>query len=135
MASKEERTLNIQSKYGKDFEAFEDVDPRVPHVMREEGDRILSIAIGICISKDGKLCYFDGERGHMLNGKLHKKRRNGFDWKYVHSEKYFEILRFDRMTMEDFDSQLRQYCTEELSAQLQNLDDVYIWYRRLAGIV
>lgn len=137
MADKQQRTLNIQSRHGEDFEAFEDVDPRVPHVMRHKGEqRILSIAIDICISNDGKLCYFNGERGHALKGKLHKKHRNGgFEWKYIHTGGNSEILKFDQMTMDDFDAQLRPLCTDELSAKLQDLDDVYIWYRKLAGIV
>lgn len=135
MTDREKRTLDIQQRRGEYFEAFEDVDPRIPHVIRQKGQQNVSMAIDICISKDGRLCYYDGERGHMLDGKLHKKRRSGFEWKYIHQGGSSEILRFDRMTMDDFDAHLRQFCTDELSAKLQDLDDVCIWYRRLAGIV
>jgi hypothetical protein len=137
MLTKAERTMGIQSRHGDTFEAFGDVDPRTPYVVRQKGKRqILSVAIDICISNAGKLCFYDLERGHMLNGKLHKQQRGGaFIWKHVHVGGHAELLAFTPLTMDDFDAQLRQLCTEELSDALQDLDDVCFWYRRQAGIV
>ena len=74
MLGKEERTQYIRAKYGSDFSALESCDPRTPYTVREKGSKaILAVAIGLCTSKDGQLCYYDFERGHMLRGKAVKK--------------------------------------------------------------
>lgn len=137
MASKAERTMEIQSRHGENFEAFGEVDPRTPHTIRRKGEQqIIGVAVDICISKSGLLCYYDLERGHMLKGKLLRWNRDGgFSWKYVHAGGYTEVLTFMPLTMEDFDTHLRQLCTAVLSAALHDLDDVCVWYRRRAGLV
>lgn len=114
------------------------LDLRTPYVMRRKGsERIGLVAIQMCI-KDGKLCFYDYDRGHMLQGKLLKERRDGgIEWKHTHKplNRDSDVYIFTPMTMDDFDIQLRPYIPEELSRILQDLDDVYVWYRKQAGIV
>ena len=79
MLGKKERTQYIRAKYGSDFSALESCDPRTPYTVREKGSKaILSVAIGLCTSKDGQLCYYDFERGHMLRGKEGNRLPNGY---------------------------------------------------------
>lgn len=101
------------------------LDPRTPYIMRHKGeDQIMSVAIGMCF-KDRCLCYNDFDRGHMLKGRIVKHLKNGIVFKH-----HIGTLVFTPMTLEEFDLEFRPYLPEEVSQSLQDLDDVYVWYRK-----
>ena len=133
MLGKEERTQYIRAKYGSDFSALESCDPRTPYTVREKGSKaILSVAIGLCTSKDGQLCYYDFERGHMLRGKAVKKLKNGIIFQTAIFKK---PLVFEPLTLEEFEREFKPTLPTELAQRLNSLDDVYVWYRKEAGMV
>ena len=133
MLGKKERTQYIRAKYGSDFSAFESCDPRIPYTVREKGSKtILAVAIGLCTSKDGLLCYYDFERGHMLRGKAVKKLKNGIVFQTAIFKK---PLVFEPLTLEEFEREFKPTLPNELAQRLNSLDDVYVWYRKEAGMV
>lgn len=105
------------------------LDPRTPYVMRHKGEeQIMSVAIGMCI-KDNRLCYYDFDRGHMLNGRIVKHLKDGILFKHN-----IGTLVFTPMTLEEFDREFRPHLPDEVSQHLLDLDDVYVWYRKQANM-
>ncbi len=112
------------------------LDPRVPYVMRKKGsNRIGLVAIQTCI-QDEKLCFYDFDRGRMLQGRVLKNLDSGVVFAFSHKpySEESEILTFTPMTLKEFDTHFRPSIPKELSDVLTDLDDVYIWYRKQAGI-
>lgn len=109
--------------------------------MRDSGRGIPVIAIKSVITMwdygDGKekpsLAYYDlgAERGHVLQGRTIKDLPNGIVF-------YAKDLNWDftltELTMEQFEARVRPSLPHEVSEMLNDLDDVYVWYRQLAGI-
>ncbi|MEG1514835.1 MAG: hypothetical protein RSD95_08135 [Clostridia bacterium] len=133
-----QRTLYVKGFFGESFSAIEALDPRVPYAMRIKGkDHISSVVIGMCADDEERLCYYDG-RGHMLDGKIIKTVKDGGIVFRMNSKVFAgrngDTLIFTPLTMTEFDEQLRPNLDEHLSQYLNDLDDVYVWYRKQAGI-
>lgn len=79
------------------------------------------------------LQYYDlgTERGHVLEGDVIEVFPNGllFEWKKEHT-----LFKLVAMSMEDFERRVRSHLSPDVSAKLNTLDDVYGWYRNMAGI-
>lgn len=133
MLNKKQRTQYIKGTFGESFFALESCDPRIPHTVKEKGSRaILAVAIGLCTNKEGLLCYYDYERGHMLHGKVEKNLKSGIVFK---TNAFDKALVFEPLTLEIFNRELRPTLPEEVSERLNTLDDVCIWYRKQADMV
>ncbi len=133
MLDKRQRTQYIKGTFGESFFALESCDPRIPHTMRKKGSKaILAVAIGLCTNKEGLLCYYDYERGHMLRGKIEKNLKSGIVFK---TDAFDKALVFEPLTLETFNRELRPTLPEEVSELLHSLDDVCMWYRKQAGMV
>ena len=128
--------LDYRKPYVIDIE-----DRRKELNMRDDERNVPSIAIGSSIEKwddgDGKekpsLFYYDigCERGHKLQGKIMKDLPNGIVF-YVPRLKWQFTL--TELTMEQFEKRIRPLLDENVSAMLNDLDDVYTWYRQMVGI-
>ena len=113
MLDKQQRTQYIKGTFGESFFALESCDPRTPN-------------------KEGLLCYYDYERGHMLRGKIEKNLKSGIVFK---TNAFDKALVFEPLTLETFDRELRHTLPEEVSELLHSIDDVCVWYRKQAGMV
>lgn len=90
----------------------------------------IKVRVGSCDDdKRIHLFYYDigSERGHLLPGNIVKELENGivFDadepkWRFTLTE----------LTYDDFNRRIRPTLDERLSAMLNDLDDVYVWYRK-----
>ena len=133
MLDKQQRTQYIKGTFGESFFALESCDPRTPYTMRQKGGKaILAVAIGLCTNKEGLLCYYDYERGHMLRGKIEQNLKSGIVFK---TNAFDKALVFEPLTLETFDRELRHTLPEEVSELLHSIDDVCVWYRKQAGMV
>lgn len=133
MMSMKDREQYIKGYIGKPYLPLESCDPRMPYTMRIKGERhSLCIVIKLCMNKNGQLCFYDYERGHMLDGKVLKRLPNGlvFD-----GGPFGKPLIFKPLTLEEFDAYYRQDWPKEVSDLLHTLDDVYVWYRKQARLV
>lgn len=109
--------------------------------LRDRGRGTPAIAIKCKTDKqersDGKkhLClfYYDigCERGHILPGKVVKDLRNGI---IFHARELNWDIKLTELTIEQFDERVRPRLQPEVSEMLNDLDDVYIWYRQMVGI-
>ena len=109
--------------------------------MRDNPRDVPSIAIkssvGMWDDGDGKeklsLFYYDigAERGHVLPGKVVKDLPNGIVFYVPHLKWQFTLT---ELTMEQFETRIRPTLPEVISAMLNDLDDVYVWYRQKVGI-
>ncbi len=80
------------------------------------------------------LQYYDigCERGHRLEGKVAKELPNGIIFKWAGHDQLFKLT---EMTMDEFERRVRPTLDEYQSRYINDLDDVYVWYRKQAGIV
>lgn len=109
--------------------------------MRDDGESVPSIAIRSSIEmwNDGhgeekpSLFYYSigEERGHKLQGKVVKDLPNGIVFYVPHLKWQFTLT---ELTMEQFEKRIRPHLDEYVSAMLNDLDDVYTWYRQMVGI-
>ncbi len=106
------------------------LDPRTPYTFRAKGYKFCDVVIRACMDEKKRLCFFDYERGHMLDGKTKKQLKSGIVFK---SAALGEVT-LKPLTMDEFDTIVRPSIDEHLSQYLNDLDDVYTWYRKLAGI-
>lgn len=77
------------------------------------------------------LWYYNFERGHSPRGKVVKDLPNGIIFKATELNWTFTLT---ELTMEEFEAEIRPRLQPEVSAMLNDLDDVYTWCRQLAGI-
>lgn len=77
------------------------------------------------------LWYYNFERGHSPQGRVVKELKNGIVFKATELNWTFTLT---ELTMEEFEAELRPELKPEVSAMLNDLDDVYTWFRQLAGI-
>lgn len=111
------------------------LDKRTIYTVRLEGESaFMELAIGLCMD-EGQLCYYNFERVHMLDGRKVKDLPNGIVFK-LKSNPFGRnnTLVFKPLTMDEFEERIRPQLPEELSVMLQDIDDVYFWYRKQAGI-
>ena len=119
-----------------------DIDNKAGELnMRDDGESLPCIAIlcSIEMYDDGggkekpSLFYYSvgDERGHKLQGKTVKDLPNGIVF-YVPRLKWQFTL--TELTMEQFEKRIRPHLDENVSAMLNDLDDVYTWYRQIVGI-
>ena len=93
--------------------------------------------IGMWDDGDGEeklsLFYYDigAERGHVLPGKVIKNLKDGIVFRA--KELNWDIT-LRELTMEQFDTRIRPRLRPEVSEMLNDLDDVYVWYRQMVGI-
>lgn len=82
------------------------------------------------------LQYYDigCERGHRLEGKLIKELPNGIVFRWDNRDGMFDTFKLTELTMEEFERRVRPTLDEYQNRCLIDLDDVYVWYRRMAGI-
>ena len=78
-----------------------------------------------------QLGYWNFERGHLLDGRVKKELRNGIVFKATALN---WTLTLTELTMEEFETEIRPRLAPEVSAMLNDLDDVYTWCRQQAGI-
>ena len=109
--------------------------------MRDNGVDVPAIAIKCSVeiwdNGDGKeklsLFYYDigCERGHILQGKVLKDLKNGI---VFHAKELNWVFTLTELTMEQFEARIRPTLPQEVSEMLNDLDDVYVWYRQQVGI-
>ena len=104
--------------------------------MRDNGIDLPAIAIKSMIDEvDGKTCltYWDigAERGHLLPGKVKKNLPDGI---IFHAKELNWDITLKELTMEQFETRIRSNLQPEVSNMLNDLDDVYVWYRQMVGI-
>lgn len=107
------------------------LDPRTPYTMRRKGSKAVDVVLMATFDEEKRLCYYDLERGHMLDGKTKKELESGIVFQ---SEALGEIT-LKPLTLKEFDELIRPWLDDYESRKLQTLDDVYFWYRRQVGIV
>lgn len=123
------------------------LDRRKPYVMliKEQGVKqpfggdprtLPMIAIDAKLDTvDGEKClfYYDigCERGHLLPGKVKKKLKNGI---IFHAKDLKWDITLTELTMEEFNQRVRPHLQPEDSKMLNDLDDVYVWYRQQVGM-
>ena len=105
--------------------------------MRDDNESGLpAMAIKAMLDKaNGKtyLLYWDigAERGHMLPGKGKKDLPDGIVFRA--KELNWDIT-LKELTMEQFETRIRSHLLPEVSNMLNDLDDVYTWYRQMVDI-
>ena len=112
-----------------------------------KGRGLPSIAIGVSCGKvDDKyhdkrktyLIYYDigSERGHDLPGRIIKELPNGviFEWDDGTKGAVKPQFKLTELTMEEFELRVRPTLDEYVSNCIHDLDDAYVFYRRMAGI-
>ena len=79
------------------------------------------------------LSYFDigCQHVHLFQGKVVKDMPNGIVFRA--KERNYDIW-LTELTMEQFDTRIRRVLPAEVSEMLNDLDDVYVWYRQMVGI-
>ena len=116
------------------------LDFRTPYLVRfydtatkHEGS--YEFAIRSSLIKKGEyylLMYSNFERGHMLEGQLVKRLKNGI----VFDNPDNKIrLTLTKMTMDDFDQYVRPRYDEYVNSRIHDLDDAQVFMRRQEGIV
>lgn len=111
------------------------LDPRTVYTMRRKGEKqIAELAIQMHVDR-GLLCYYNFNRGHALRGEITKEYRGGgVEFDFRHGEAENVILQFRPLTYDEFNAEIRPNLSEWESRLLNDLDDVYTYYRRIAGI-
>lgn len=107
--------------------------------MNDTGEGLPAIAIKCEVIEaiDGEkgvaLAYYDigCERGHILNGRIVKDLRNGVVFR---AKRQNMDIKLTELTMEQFNARIRPSLQPEISEMLNDLDDVYVWYRQLVGM-
>jgi len=104
--------------------------------LRDNEETVPTIAIKAFIDNDDgeiSLFYFDlgAERGHLLPGKVKKNLADGIVFRA--KELNWDIT-LTELTMEQFEARIRPSLRTEVSEMLNDLDDVYVWYRQQASI-
>lgn len=104
--------------------------------LRDNGEDVPALAIKAFIDEsDGgpSLFYWDigAERGHLLPGKVKKNLPDGIVFR---AKELNWDIKLTELTMEQFESRIRPSLMPEVSAMLNDLDDVYTWYRQRVGI-
>lgn len=105
------------------------LNPRTVYAVRFKGNPLFDLAIMACI-KDKQLCYYDFNRGHMLEGRVIRNLKDGIIFK----SKARGDITLTPLTLNEFNEQIRPSLVPRLSDMLIDLDDVYSWYRRLANV-
>lgn len=105
------------------------LNQRTVYAYRAKGRALFDLAIMTCV-KDGRLCYYDFNRGHMLDGRVVKHLKDGI----VFKSKALGVLTFTPLTLKEFNEQIRPTLDPHLSSLLNDIDDVYVWYRKLADM-
>lgn len=107
--------------------------------MRDSGEGLPAIAIRceIVDAIDGEkgvalsYCDIGCERGHIMNGKIVKDLRNGIVFR---AKQQNMDIKLTELTMEQFNARVRPSLQPEVSEMLNDLDDVYVWYRQMVGM-
>lgn len=102
---------------------------------RKRIESFTEIAVKAEIVKDGlrkQLGYHNLVRGHLLDGRATRNLKDGL---VFYADKLGWTFTLHELTMADFDTMVRPNLPPELSQHLLDLDDVYVWYRKQAGIV
>lgn len=107
------------------------LDPRTPYCLRWEKSDNLSVVIAACIDAENRLCYYDYERGHMMDGKVKEELPSGIIFESI----FFGLMTLTPLTLEEFDEHFRPWMDEYLSGLLEDMGDISFWYHREAGIV
>jgi len=111
-----------------------------------DDDNLPAIAIK-CICEKGRkeygenprkmyLQYYDigCERGHRLEGKVVKDLPNGIVFEWANRSGMFDTFKLTELTMEEFERRVRPTLDEYQSKCINDLDDAYVFYRRMVGI-
>lgn len=104
------------------------------HPKRRTLSDFTEIAVKAELVKNGlrtQLGYYNLERGHLIDGRVLKNKKDGI---VFYAARLDWILTMHELTMDDFDKLVRPNIPDELSVALQDIDDVFFWYRREAGI-
>lgn len=96
-------------------------------------DEYAGVAMDCHLRKDhdrNLLCFFDTERGHMIEGEIVKDDENGFVFNsegYRPGNWYFKIL-----TANDFRTWIYKYIGngEKLAKMFNTTEDLHEWYRK-----
>lgn len=107
------------------------LDPRVPYALRWEDADYITVVLMACIDKENRLCYYDFERGHMIDGKVRQELPSGI----IFESSSFGLMTLTPLTLEEFDKHIRPWLDEYESGKLLDMGDIAFWYRRQAGIV
>lgn len=114
------------------------INDRKKEINFHNGDGLPSIAIKAKVGnwddeKGLHLFYYDigCERGHVLPGKVVKDLPNGIVFDAKNPKWRFTLT---ELTYDEFNKRIRPTLDEHLSQYLNDLDDVYVWYRKQAGI-
>ena len=103
--------------------------------VREQDPPVLAINAGIVREGRGwALEYLDlgSERGHIIKGKITKDMKNGVVFESPECDATFS---FTELTYEEFDRRIRPHLSEWESHLLNDLDDVQVYYRKIAGMI
>ena len=87
------------------------------------------LAIQTCLQR-GRLCYFNFDRGHMLDGKVVKELDNGI----VFDSSTLGIITLSPLTLREFNAYIRPSLDPYVRQYIHDIDDVNVWYRKLAGM-
>lgn len=104
--------------------------------LRDEANDLPVIAIKCEVARRGKagvLKYWDigAEHGHMVYGSIAKDSKTGLVFQ---GESYDATFTFTQLTYEEFERRIRPHLDDYVSSLIHDLDDVYIFYRKQAGI-
>ena len=105
-------------------------------VIIEENEEMTGLAIQAEVRLKNKvdkydcLCWYNFERGHMIFGRVKKETPTGIIFKSNNMGK----IELREMTMEWFNERIRPSLYPEVSEIINDLDDVFTWYRQLAGM-
>jgi hypothetical protein len=124
------------------------LDMRKPYVINikdrekklnfDNGEGLPSIAIKARVGrweeeKGLHLFFYDigCERGHVIQGKIAKDMKNGIVFDAKNPKWRFTLT---ELTYDEFNERIRPTLDEHLAQYLNDLDDVYVWYRKLANM-
>lgn len=115
-------------------------------VWRGDDENLPAIAIK-CVCEHGRkedgenprktyLQYYDlgCERGHRLEGRVIKDLPNGIVFEWENHNGMFDTFKLTELTMDEFERRVRPTLDEYESDCIHDLDDVYVFYRRMVGL-
>ncbi len=106
------------------------LDKRTPYTFRIKDLGTTDIVMLAQIDDQDRLCFTTIERGHMLTGRVKKDSKR----KFVFESDTVGTVTLSPLTFNEFNDLVRPSIGEYLRKHLNDLDDVYSWYRHLAGI-
>ncbi len=99
---------------------------RSPH--RPEGNGT-QLALHVQIWKNPeRLCFYDTNRGHMIEGNMDEV----YDHSFTFKDRHGEIWELREVTMEEFRDRLARHVGngEEIAKALETTENLWEWYRK-----